>query len=157
MLNQPDLTEQQWPFSCPSIGELGWQEISDPMDFLLIQESQDHFWQNVIREALVTIGQLQVVGEDASISRIVSGSYDLVIVDASSVENGALLVARIRAQMPRLRVIVASIAPSWREVREMFHAGAIDCIDKSFDKIELLTAVRSALATDIGKKKQMEM
>jgi DNA-binding NtrC family response regulator len=119
------------------------------MNFLLIQRSHDHFWQNVLREALAPLGHLEVANEEDCIQMIAARLYHLVVIDASDVEDGVLLVSRLCARQTGLRVIVAALSPSWRTVRAAFHAGVIDCINKTFDKAEILRAVKSALATEI--------
>jgi DNA-binding NtrC family response regulator len=113
--------------------------------FLLINESSDHYWHEVLERTLTSIGTLQIsTGEDANVLEQLD-RFDLIIVDATAVENMPLFVARIRSQRPEARIVVATASPTWTRAREAFQSGAIDYIRKSLDREELLGAVQAAL------------
>ena len=118
--------------------------MSEQAHFLLVNGLRDHYWKEVLEEALASLGTLQVVEEDA-IKLVPLGAYDLIIIDATAVAHVPLLVARIRAQQPDVRVIVATASPTWTRAREAFQAGATDYVRKSFDREEILFVVQAAL------------
>ena len=114
--------------------------------FLLINGSGDYYWRKVLEEALAPLGPLQVGSEENAIDLILAGGHDLVFVDASAIRSVPLLVSRMRAQVPGVRAIVVTAAPTWRRAREAFQAGATDYISKSLDRDEIRSAVQAALA-----------
>jgi DNA-binding NtrC family response regulator len=113
--------------------------------FLLIDGIRDHYWRQVLEEALAPLGTLQTGDEREAIKLVLQQSYDLVIVDATEVKNVPLLISRIRAQRLDARVVVATASPTWRRAREAFQAGATDYIRKSFDREEILFTLQAAL------------
>lgn len=115
-------------------------------NFLLINGTREHYWCQVLEEALAPLGSLQVGSEEEAIRLILQQSYDMIIVDATIVNDTPLLVSRIRAQRPDARVVVVTASPTWQRARDVFYAGATDYIRKSLNKEELLSAFQIALA-----------
>ena len=119
--------------------------MADTINFLLINGALDQYWAKVLREALGPYGPLSVKLEADSIEPIISGQYQLVIVDEAATDNVSLLVARIRAQRPEIGIVVATASPAWDKAREAFQSGATDYIRKTFDRSETASAIRAAL------------
>jgi DNA-binding response OmpR family regulator len=119
--------------------------MSEQTHFLLINGSSDHYWHEVLERTLTTLGTLQISSGEDTLRLEQLGHYDLIIVDATAVENAPLLVARIRSQWSRARIIVATASPTWTRAREAFQSGATDYIRKSIDREELLAVIRMAL------------
>jgi len=119
--------------------------MSQEIRFLLINGSCDHYWREVLEEVLAPLGTLEVSREEEAIKLVLLSSYDLILVDATAVGNVPLLVARIRAQRPEARIVVATASPTWARAREAFQSGATDYIRKSLNREEILSAVQTAL------------
>lgn len=113
--------------------------------FLLISGLHDHFWHEVLAEALAPLGTVQIGTESDAPALIQRADYDLLIIDATAVESVPLLIARLHAQRQNLRIIVATASPTWKRAREAFQAGAIDYIRKSVNREDIRCAVRAAL------------
>jgi DNA-binding NtrC family response regulator len=112
--------------------------------FLLINGSRDD-WHVVLEEALAPLGALQIEKEENVLKCVQLDGYDLLIIDATVVENVPALVVRIRAHYPGARIIVTTASPTWRRAREAFQTGVIDYIRKSLDRDEMRSAVQTAL------------
>lgn len=115
------------------------------MVILLINGTKP-YWQKLLEEALAPLGTVQAASEEEGLELILCQSYELIIVDATTIKNVPVLVARIRAQQPNVRIVVASASPTWRRAREAFRAGATDYIPKSLNKQELLATFKNILA-----------
>lgn len=85
----------------------------------------------VEREEYVALFQLwetYATKSSESVRTLLEEKYDLVVLNAAKTDNATLLVARIYFQSLCSRVVVVTRNPSWRMVREIFHAGATDCL-----------------------------
>lgn len=113
--------------------------------------SEDKAWQEALSEALAPLGEVVVAQEEERglehARRAISEGqpYCLIVIDLNITRNLQNLIARILAEHPGAGVIGASAAPSWRPVREALQAGAIDFINKTLNKEELLVIFRNAL------------
>lgn len=119
--------------------------MSGQMEFLVISNSRERHWCESLRDTLAPIGPLRIEAEERAVELIMLGRHDFVIVDATVVDNVALLLARIRAQHPRAYIVVATANPSWDKARQAFQAGASDYVSKSFDATEILSAMAGEL------------
>jgi DNA-binding NtrC family response regulator len=119
--------------------------MADVIEFLLIEDSENQYWTEVLREALSQLGRVVATTESDSIESIIYGNYKVVIVDEAASDNLSLLVARIRAQRPEIAVVVATASPSWTGAREVFRSGATDYIRKTFDRNETAAAIKATI------------
>lgn len=119
--------------------------MRQPAHFLLINGSRDDYWHEMLKQVLAPLGTLHIGTEERTLSLVQTYAYDLLIIDATIVENAPLVVARILVQQPDARIIVVTASPTWRRAREVFQAGAMDYIRKSLDRREILSAVRVVL------------
>lgn len=115
-------------------------------DFLLVGDSVDRQWRDILGEILTPLGRLEVTGEQAADERLSERSRRAVIIDAGAVDNFALLTSRLRAHHPDARIIVVTASPSWEFAREAFRSGATDYLRKSVDRQELSLTLEQALA-----------
>lgn len=113
--------------------------------FLLIADSPDDPWRQVIEEASASLGTLHIASELDALSLTWQGDYDIIIIDAGKVADVFLLVSRIRAQKPGARIVVATASPTWMRAREAFRAGATDYIRKSMNKEVVLFALEATV------------
>jgi DNA-binding NtrC family response regulator len=105
--------------------------------FLLINRSGDNHWKNVLEDALAPLGKLHNVNADHAITKLIDEKYDIVIVDATTIEEVEFLVSRLRAKQPDCRIVVMTASPTWQRARAAFEAGAIDYIPKTLSQSEL--------------------
>lgn len=114
--------------------------------FLLIGDSRDDPWRQVLEEASAPLGVLQIAREVDAFRLIRQQDFDVIVIDAAKVEDVFLLVSLIRAQRPNARIMVATASPTWKRARGAFRAGAIDYIRKSMNKEEVLSALRATMS-----------
>jgi PAS domain S-box-containing protein len=115
-------------------------------DFLLIGDSLDRHWRDILEEILSPLGHLEIVGEQMAVESLSERSRRAVIIDAGAVDNFALLTSRLRTHYPDARIIVVTASPSWKFAREAFRAGATDYLRKSVNRQELSLTLEQALA-----------
>ncbi|HEV7683906.1 MAG TPA: hypothetical protein VGO68_17380 [Pyrinomonadaceae bacterium] len=104
--------------------------------FLLVGSSRQG-WRNILKDAVKPLGELDVCRESETFAQVEKAKYTVVIVDAGEVSHLEELVFRLRGQMPLLRIIVVSAAPTWQLARQVFLSGATDYILKYADKRKL--------------------
>lgn len=115
-------------------------------DFLLIGDSVDHYWRDILEESLTPLGHLEVASEQLAVECLSERSRRAVIIDAGAVDNFALLTSRLRTYYPDTRIIVVTASPSWKFAREAFRSGATDYLRKSVNRQELSLTLEQALA-----------
>lgn len=102
-------------------------------------------WRAYLERVIEPLGQLDGVGEDDAVKKVVEGDYDLIIVDASVVEDVFELVADIRSRKLNTRIVVLSASPTWKRARDAFYAGATDYVGITLNEEKLRAAFRAAL------------
>jgi DNA-binding NarL/FixJ family response regulator len=113
--------------------------------FLLISDRGESAWANALRETLLHLGSLEIISEEKTNFRIFNAQYDLIIIDASAVKKPAHLVTQLLNQKPEVRVVVATITPTWQEARTVLLAGAADYFRQSLNKEELVVTIKTIL------------
>ena len=113
--------------------------------FLLIGRHTETQWPLVLQQALSPLGKLWIVPEEEALQAVIEGHYDLIIIDAGTVRDAALLTSHLRTHRPEARVIIATASPTWQRARKALQAGAADYIRKSLDKKELYARVQAVL------------
>lgn len=103
---------------------------------LLIGNPKQH-WRKTIQEAIAPFGDMDVCSESQSGALVDKNDYDLVIMDATSVEHLESLITHIHRVSPDSRIVVATAAPTWQNARDAFRNGAIDYIRKYSERDRL--------------------
>lgn len=116
-----------------------------PATFLLVGDQQDAPWCQVLARALMSLGEPKVVSREEAAKYIAQDHYDVIVVDAATVEDVPSLVSHLRAKWPVARVVVATASPTWKRAREALQAGAADYIRKSLSEKEILSVFRDIL------------
>ncbi len=111
---------------------------------LLINDGNESTWSATLRESLVAFGRLKIIKDEEAATEIQRAHYDLIIVDATTVQEPVKLVSRLHAYSTSIRFVVTSVTPTWQEAREVFRAGAVDYVRRSIDKEELLSVIQNA-------------
>ena len=104
-----------------------------------------------LHEVLAEERDLSVVGEvpdgDALVAAVTAGRADVVILDLSLPgARGLDLLRRLRADFPRVPVLVLSIHPEEPYALRSLKAGAAGYVEKSSDPAELVEAIRTVAA-----------
>jgi DNA-binding NarL/FixJ family response regulator len=94
----------------------------------------------------MSLGELQAVSREEVAKHTPQDHYDVIVVDAATVEDVPSLVSHLRAQWPAARVVVATASPTWKRAREALQAGAVDYIRKSLSEKEILSVFRDILS-----------
>jgi DNA-binding NarL/FixJ family response regulator len=119
--------------------------MSTSYRFLLVSDSPEDYGLQVLREALIALGSLEVVAESKLDLPPRVQVYDVVIVDAGAVTSAATVVSRVRALDPDSKVVVVTASPHWKIARAVFRAGAAEYLHKSLDEAEILASFRTIL------------
>lgn len=114
--------------------------------FLLIGTATDDPWRPVIEEALTSLGSLQIVREVDALRFTRQQSYDVIMIDATKVEDVFLLTSVIRLQRPEAKIVIVTASPDWKLARKAFRVGATDYIRKSMNKEEILSILRATIS-----------
>ena len=113
--------------------------------FLLISGGKETQWPMVLQRALAPLGKLRIVTEAEAVPVAVQSDCDVVIIDAGTVYDTALLTSRLRAERPEACVVVATASPTWQRAREALQAGAMDYFRTSLDEEELRSRILRAI------------
>ncbi len=107
--------------------------------FLLVNGAQEDPWHGVIEEALSKLGSLRVCKTNDVTELLREQIFDVVIIDATTVKDIPLFVARLRLLSRDAKIVVTTALPTWEQAREIFYVGAADYIPKSLNKQELFS------------------
>jgi DNA-binding NtrC family response regulator len=113
---------------------------------LFISNSREHPWLPVLEEALTSFGTLDLECENNALKEILKKRYDIIIIDATSIEDISRLLSPIRGARPLTHLVVATASPTWESARAAFQAGATDCIHKTKDVEDLRSTFEHILA-----------
>jgi DNA-binding NarL/FixJ family response regulator len=109
-------------------------------------------WFQLLSEAIACWGTLEVVSESQAIGCAEQKHYKLVIVDATAVNDVALFITGMRAQLPETKFVVITASPSWQQARIVFQTGAVDYIHKSVTFHELCTTFAAVFGIGPGER-----
>jgi len=112
---------------------------------LLIGRQEKSVWHQILSESLTTLGKLDLVSEEELSAETTQTDYNLVIVDAATVIDAENLLSRLLIEKPYLKIVVATLSPTWQEARAVLRAGAADYLSKALTRRELLVAIENVL------------
>jgi DNA-binding NarL/FixJ family response regulator len=112
---------------------------------LLISDHDEPAWAAVLKDALDSIGHLNIIRECKAEAEILRARHDLIIIDAAAINQPARLVSSLLALRPQLPIAVAAAAPEWQETRNVLRAGAVDYFRRSPNKEELHYTIQDLL------------
>ena len=113
--------------------------------FLLINDGNESDWSTLLQEVVTPMGSLTIISEEATTAEIRREHYDLVIIDAATVQGPVELVSQLHGCDASIRVIVAAVTPTWQEARAVLRAGAADYLRRPTNKEELLWVIQTTL------------
>ena len=118
------------------------------MKFLFIENRMNgnvpSHWYTALCQALSPYGDTEVVEFTPTHKDWIEKQFSMVVVDAT-VDMIDRLIPEIRQLSPNTLVVIAAVAPSWRDARAFFKAGAHDYIRKSTIVTELREQFRQIL------------
>ena len=98
---------------------------------VLVSDSAPTPWTLAIERAIEQIGRV-ICKTTSELDKCSSGSKaDLIIVDASTTQRTAQLIAMLRSLNRGGRIVAFTASPDWKEARELLKAGALDYVPKS--------------------------
>lgn len=112
--------------------------------FLIIGEKAEETWPSIVRRALSSLGESTIIDE-AEVEAVSHGGYDAIVIDAGAVREVPSLMARLRAILPGVPIVVATASPTWTRAREAFKAGAAEYVRKSLDEAEIRAHIGAVL------------
>jgi len=109
--------------------------------------NREPWWSSFFEEVLSKRGyQVEVEHDEAKgLTRLDRDGYDIVVLDFTAGEEELGVLKSIMQKHPHEQVIVVSATPSWQEARAAYRLGAIDYLNKSFDKAKLIEVVETVL------------
>jgi DNA-binding NarL/FixJ family response regulator len=116
---------------------------------LLISNPQERHWQRLVKEVISPLGELEITSEKEWQEHFRRQTYALIIIDASISINPVYIVRQLRISQPEAKIVVMTDAPTWKQARELFYAGAADYLLKLSSPQELLAAFRQVLARQV--------
>ena len=113
--------------------------------FLLIDGAREHYWPQLLGEALASYGTLHVKTAEDAIPFVRQAHTELIIIDATAIEDVPGLIARLRAERLDPKIVVVTASPTWTRARSAFRAGALEYIRKSLNILELRATFENIL------------
>jgi DNA-binding NarL/FixJ family response regulator len=120
-------------------------DVSTPKKILHIGNPADTTWITILRNALTPLGQLDSISKPEIPLHVQQKHYDLIIIDAATLNDVETLVTALHQQEPNIPIVVVTTSPTWQRARRVLLAGAADYIRKSLDTDSLLTTFRAIL------------
>lgn len=114
---------------------------------VLVSDSAPTPWTVAIERAIEQIGR--VICKTTSELDQCSGAKkaDLIIVDASTTQRTAQVIAMLRSVNRAGRIVVFTASPDWKEARDVLKAGALDYVPKSVQGTRLQEYLRTVLTS----------
>ena len=113
---------------------------------LLVNGQSGRYWIDLLRRSVLDLGGTLTVLEQRDAKEEMLADFDLIILDASAVDDLALTIRTIRSIHPLLRIVVVSPTPHWKQARESLVAGGTDYVRKVEDQAALLSILQESLA-----------
>lgn len=121
-------------------------------NFLLITNAGETTWLTTFEETLARLGFLRVATEKEANKEFLKLPYELVIIDAATVEEPVPLAQKFHDLKPDTRIAVMTTVPTWREARDILRAGIVDYFPRTLPSQELLITIRTILQEEINNE-----
>lgn len=101
---------------------------------MIITNQKNSAWVKAVTEALIPSGQVTITLEDDAPKMVRLRPFDLILIDASTIETDAVtLIKPLHELCPQTPIVVNTLSPTWRRAKEAFMAGAVDYVRRSLD------------------------
>ena len=122
---------------------------------LLISDNKP--WKELLERVLQPICRLETDadarnGLDRVRARADGKQYDVIVIDAHMSQDIPSLVHQIVSAQPGTKIVIASAAPHWRQVKQAFLAGASEYIEQSEDESSLARTFQELLRPAIPEE-----
>lgn len=115
---------------------------------LLIKGDNGNDWFSTLCKAASGLGRSVTWTDHTQIGKSLrEQDYELAILDANTIPDPVSTVNAIRSGDPRVRIVVVSSIPHWKEARELLLRGATDYVRKVDDE----AAVRHMLENSLSR------
>ncbi len=121
-------------------------DVSQPKKILHIGGHDNSTWVTILGNSLTPLGQLDAISDSEIASYLHQKHYDLIILDAATLNNVETLITNLHQQQPNIPIVVMTTSPTWQRARRVLLAGATDYVRKSLDADTLLATFRAIFA-----------
>jgi DNA-binding NtrC family response regulator len=106
---------------------------------------EESWWRDLLQNLLAAQGvEVNLSNQlDQGLTEAGKGEYDIILISDRVLDDPALKM-RLEGLLrtgPGQQIVLASAAPGWQRARESFLLGVADCITKSVEADEILSAL----------------
>ena len=101
------------------------------LHYLLVTNDPDDLWIQVLRQAIGGQSELNIVSSEALGGAVDLKQYDVVVLDAPTINDISELLRQICQSDANTHVVVATNYQTWKRAREIFRLGAHDYLYKT--------------------------
>ena len=113
---------------------------------LVICDSEDlDYWQQMRAGILQDLGPVNILNQETALQSKPEHKIDLIVIDLADVGNIPSILFAMQSSYPDSKIVVISIAPTWKQAREAFYLGAVDYTRKPYDQSEMISLLKAAL------------
>jgi DNA-binding NtrC family response regulator len=112
--------------------------------FVLVGNPLESTFKNRLEKILGTYGKIEITSDNLNPLPI----SDMVIIDATEVEDFIALVKHYYTEDPNRKIIVATAVPTWQRARQAIKSGAYRYIEKNISDQELYSFFSKILDTE---------
>ncbi len=113
---------------------------------VILSNNDESPWLTAVNHALIPLGNTTIWTEKDALKQFRRTKFDLLLIDASSVDNDiASLVQLLHLENEWVPIVVATTSPTWRRARDILLAGASDYIGRSFEPERIRAKCRDAM------------
>jgi len=112
---------------------------------LLVSTGAGDGWLSRLRKAVLALGADVELITESEVRNTRLRDFDLVLLDASAINDLQSVISAIRFEVPEVRVIVFSSVDDWKRAREVMLAGAVDYAVKSLNEREIVSTLKRCL------------
>jgi DNA-binding NarL/FixJ family response regulator len=116
---------------------------------LLAGTGANYEWVQLLKSALLLLDMELISVSKLELDEKLLSDSDLVILDAGTVSDLAVTISRLIKQNPKMRIVVFSSWPDWKQAREAMLAGAIYYSPKILDQRHIFTTLKTVLTSQI--------
>lgn len=119
---------------------------------IMISDDKELEWVRTMQAAWRHYGRIQILSETAVVAHTQSTQTkpNLIMVDASSIQSELIsLVSELCQAYQPTPVIVASASPTWKQARDVFHAGASDYVNRNSEVDRLIQLLKAYAESDL--------
>ncbi len=102
----------------------------------------DPHWIESLRRAALKLGKSFRVMDHSALLKTTHLECELVILDADVSHDLVSIVKHIRSNAPRVRIVVVSSTPQWKQARSILLTGATDYVRKADSEDAILNMLR---------------